>query len=436
MENGEAAGRMECGALKRGTFVIMFAAVALIAFLVVYLNTPREVPLFWDDGEWSGLLAVSCNAPTIVEFEDKIYMFYSVITENTISNNDDVVEWPREHILTDIMYIVFDGTNFSDPVPLTSASDHVSVTGNFFVFQGKLYAALSEWWIANYTSFETKAHVRLVVFDGNSWSEVQGPLRESEMGNHGFPAYFVYSDKVWMVYQNTDGSGHFINVFSYKTFDGSSWSEACNFTIPAEQPNVWMPLVVDEQLWFVWDNLSFYTDPVTQTKPHNDVWLGRFDGENWGNVTMLSTSDDVGENWGITTVKYQDEIITLWSSSYFKSSEPKDGGWVLRRFNISDGTLSELTPVISEKGYKCSPWSIAVFEGRLYVLWYSDYKNWRSMIEAFDGTEWSSMYRFDRGYDADGLFVYKNKLWVYGTLDSSNLNEAGWTYLRSYTRQS
>ena len=78
MKGSEAVGRKEHRAPKLGVFVIVFVVVALIAFLAVYLNTPREVSLVWDDGEWSELLAVNCNEPAIVEFEDKIYMFYSV----------------------------------------------------------------------------------------------------------------------------------------------------------------------------------------------------------------------------------------------------------------------------------------------------------------------------------------------------------------------
>jgi hypothetical protein len=436
MNSEESVGQKEYRAPKLSVFAIVFIAVTLVAFLVVYLNTPREASPAWDDGKWSEPLAVNCNEPSIVEFGDKIYMFYSVITENTINNDDDFVIAPQEHILTDVMYLVFDGTNFSELIPLTSASDKVSITGKFFVFKGKLYAALSEWWISNYTSYETKSHVRLEVFDGNSWIEAQGPLEESEMDNYGLPKYFVYSSKAWIVYQNTDGHGHFINVFSYKTFDGSSWSTVRNFTIPAKQPSDWTPLVVNDQLWFVWDNLSFYADPDTQTQPHNDVWLGRFDGKNWSNVTMLSPSDDTGGNWSFFPVRYQDELFTFWGSSYFDTSEHGEWDWVLRRFNLSDSTLGELTPVISERGYKCSPWSTRVFDGRLYVLWYSNYENWRTMIVAFNGTDWSSVYRFDRGYDADGLFVYKDKLWVYGTYESSKLNEAGWTYLRSYSRSS
>ncbi|MEM2999147.1 MAG: hypothetical protein QXV09_00475 [Candidatus Bathyarchaeia archaeon] len=431
MQNAAAADAKNRPASRLAVSAVVFILVTLVAFLFVYLNTPREVPLTWDGGEWSRLLAVNCNAPTIVEFENKIYMFYSVITENAVGNTAADEEWAGKQALKDIMYVVFDGATFSSPAWLTTPNDEISVNGSFFVFQGKLYAALYEWHITANSTSEVKSRVRLEVFDGKSWSEAEAPLTENEMDRNAAPLYLVGSNKVWMIYQNVDAQGRFVNGFTYKTFNGHSWSQAQNFTIPTPQPNAWMPLVMDDQLWFAWDNVGIQAD--AQIKPHTDVWLGCFNGENWRNVTRLTPNDDEGENWGVTAVKYQGSLVAFWSSSYFKSPEPKDGGWVLRSFSLSDGALGELTPVPSEKGYKLSPWSTTVFEGRLYVLWYSDYENWRSMIAAFDGAQWSSLYRFDRGYDAEGLFVYKNKLWVYGTYESSKPNEAGWTYLRSYS---
>ena len=92
-----------------------------------------------------------------------------------------------------------------------------------------------------------------------------------------------------------------------------------------------------------------------------------------------------------------------------------------------------MTPVKPESGYKCSTSSTRVYDDKLYVLWYSPYPDEKSMIVSFNGTEWSSVYHFDRGYDADGLFVFQDRLWAYGTYESSESNEAGWTYLRSYS---
>ncbi|MEJ5328156.1 MAG: hypothetical protein WHU54_07925 [Candidatus Bathyarchaeia archaeon] len=431
MQSDAAADKKEHPESKLAVSATVFILVTFAAFLFVYLNTPREVPLTWDEGEWGKLLAVNCNAPTVVEFEDKIYMFYSVITENALGGVANETS-AGDNALTDIMYVVFDGAKFSSPAWLTTPGDKISVNGSFFVFQDKLYAALSEWWIADGSNFEVKMRARLEVFDGSSWREAEAPLSENEMGNNWAPIYVAGSNKVWLIYQNTDAQGRFVNSFAYKTFNGNSWSKARSFALPTQQPNGWIPLAADDQLLFVWENLRI--NAGAGDKPHAEVWLGRFDGENWSNVTLLSPGDDSGENWGATAVKYQDELFVFWSSSYFKSPEPKDGGWVLRRFNIADGTLSELTAVPSEKGYRCSTSSITGFDGRLYVLWYSDYENWRSMIGAFDGSRWGSLYRFDRGYDADGLFVYRNKLWVYGTYESSTPNEAGWTYLRSYSR--
>ncbi len=130
MPSKDAADTKEHPASGLAISAVVFILMTLVAFLFVYLNTPREVPLTWDGGEWSGLLAVNCNAPTIVEFEDKIYMFYSVITENTIGDAADD-EWAGKQALRDIMYVVFDGATFSSPAWLTTPNDEISVNGSF-----------------------------------------------------------------------------------------------------------------------------------------------------------------------------------------------------------------------------------------------------------------------------------------------------------------
>ena len=217
--------------LKIGIFAVSLAAIVLSAFFLVNPKYSEPFSLTWDGGEWSDPLAVNCNSPSIVEFKSKLYMFYSVVTENTIGD-DDVVIKPQEHLLYDVLYRVFDGTNFSEPITLSSPTDKISVSGRYFVFKDELYVVLSEWWISNYTSYETESKVHLEVFDGNNWHQEQWPFVDDAYEFHDLK-YFVYADKVWAVWQYIDKpvAGHFSNVFGFRTFDGKAWSETRNLPI-------------------------------------------------------------------------------------------------------------------------------------------------------------------------------------------------------------
>jgi len=419
---------------------VALVAILLGASLVAYAAWQIQRPDFsfpgsaspnWEGGTWNNPLTVSSNAPSIVEFQGKIYMFYSLVTENTIGE-DDVVISPQEHLLFDVLYRVFDGKNFTEPVALSSPTDKVSVTGRYFVFKNELYVVLSEWWISNYTSYETGSRVHAEVFDGSNWREEQWPFVEDSYAFHEL-RYFVYADRLWALWQYMDRpvAGHFSDVFAFRTFDGAMWSETRNFTNPNSKPNDWRLTVTGDQLWFVWDKPTSIVDPNTHN-PHSEVWIGSFDGENWSNLTMISANDDTGANWGFFLTSYQDELLAFWGGEYFDASEHGNWVWTMRRLNLNSGTLGDLTPVSPESGYK--PSGVTVFDGKLYVLWASAYQNWKSMIQYFDGARWSSIYRFDRGFDVDGLFVYDNRIWTLGADETYELNEAGWVYLTSYTK--
>jgi hypothetical protein len=384
----EGASPKKRRVLKISVFAVSLALIVLGAFFLVNQNL-EPFSLNWDGGEWSEPLVVNCNSPSIVEFQGKIYMFYSVVTENTIGD-DDVVIGPQEHLLYDVLYRVFDGTNFSEPIALSSPTDKVSVSGRYFVFKDELYVVLSEWWISNYTSYETESKVHLEVFNGNNWrEEQQWPFVEDAYQFHDL-RYFVFADKVWAVWQYMDKpvAGHFSNVFGFRTFDGKTWTETRNFTNANTAPDDWRLTTADDQLWFVWGKSTPVRDPNTHN-PHNEVWIGRFDGENWSNVTMVSANDDTGANWGFFLTQYKDELLLFCGGEYFDTSEHGNWVWTMRRLNLNNGTLSELVPISPESGYK--PSGLCIYDGKLYMLWASAYQNWKSMVVYFDGEQWSSI---------------------------------------------
>ena len=418
-----------------GAVVAILLGASIVGYAVLLLQKSDSFLQFstssnWEGGTWSQPLTVSGNPPAVVEFQGKLYMFYSVVTENTIGS-DDVVVAPQEHLLYDVLYRVFDGKNFSTPVELSSPTDKISVSGRYFVFKNELHVVLSEWWISNYTSYETETRVHAEVFNGSSWHEEPWPFVEDAYAFHDL-RYFVYGDELWAVWQYMERpvAGHFSNVFGFRIFDGDEWTEVQNFTNPNTNPDDWRLTVADGQLWFVWSKSTGVRDPNSDN-PHNEVWVGRFDGESWSNVTMVSAADDTGANWGFFLANYRDDLLAIWGGEYFDTSAEGNWVWVVRRLNLSSGEWSELVPISPESGYK--PLGTCIYNGGFYVLWASAYQDWKSMIRYLDVDQWSSIYHFDRGYDADGLFVFDNKLWALGADGSYGLNETGTTYLRSYT---
>src|SRR3990172_6601004 len=90
---------------KRNAVMVLVVGIAIVVLAASWLvqldyQNPFQAPAspYWNGGEWSDPLDVSMNQPAIVEFQGKLFMFFSVVTENTIGD-DDVVIKPQEHLL-------------------------------------------------------------------------------------------------------------------------------------------------------------------------------------------------------------------------------------------------------------------------------------------------------------------------------------------------
>jgi hypothetical protein len=217
-----------------------------------------------------------------VEYDGKLFMFYSTVTKDTI-NEDDAIG-PGEYQLWDIFYRTYDGLHYSKETALTSPTDEVRVHADFVVNADKLYALLREEWISNYTSYEWASRVSMKFFDGDEWHDAPGPYAEGEL-LYGAPQYFAFGGEIGAVRKNQEPNIYMPNEFSFKTFNGSSWSAPRNFSIPTGEPNNWKFVVVDNQLWVVWENVTVQTYQPPYHR-EEDIYIGRLEGEEWQNVTQ------------------------------------------------------------------------------------------------------------------------------------------------------
>jgi hypothetical protein len=240
------------------------------------------------------------------------------------------------------------------------------------------------------------------------------PYKEGEL-LYGALQYFAFGGEIWAV-KNQEPNIYMPNEFSFKTYNGSSWSSPRNFSFPTSQPNNWKFVAVDTQLWVVWENVTVQTYQPPYHR-EEDIYMGRLEGEELQNVTQVSLLVDAGSNIWPYAFAYQDEIFVFWSSEHFGGSD-----LVFRRFNLSDGSLSELAKASPDPAYKINFSAEAcLYDGQLYLLG-------GNVIWNFNGTSWSSGYRFpDRSYSQ--LFVFAGRLWVKASTSTN-----GQTALRSYLK--
>jgi hypothetical protein len=275
---------------------------------------------------------------------------------------------------------------------------------------GKLYALLSEKWIANYTSYEWASRVRLEWLDGSVWREAPSPFSNQSETYFGLRV-LVVGDKAWLVWVQP-----WSDVFSFKTFDGETWSETRNATFPTSAPNGQSFTVLDGKFWAVWENQTIRQGPpVFHT--HEDIYVGSFDGENWSDVAWLNMPDDDDTNLGPFMVGFMGERLVFWESEYFSPS-----ALAVRRIG-ADGVLGAFEAVSPAGQY-----GACVYEGKLYVFWNAGYTQ-RGIVRSFNGTTWSSDYELN-DMTIENMFVYSGKLWVYASQGS---REGEKTMIRSFS---
>ena len=402
---------------RRGVLVALAAflvVIAVMASLLVCLNFLGESSRSWEDGQWSPMQTVNFGWPSPVEFQGKLFMFYSAVTKDTYDYKDDMIE-PGEYVLHDVFYRTFDGNNFSDTVALSNPVDEVSTEGGCFVYGGKLYALLSEKWIVNYTSYEWVSRVRLEWLDGSVWREAPSPFGNQSETYYGL-RMLVVGDKAWLVWVQP-----WSDVFSFKTFDGKIWSETRNATFPTLAPNGQSFTVLDGKLWAVWENQTIRQGPpVFHT--HEDIYVGSFDGENWSDVAWLNMPDDDATNLGPFMVAFQGSRFVFWESEYFSPS-----ALAMRRIG-ADGVLGAFEAVSPVGQYGSGSAGACVYEEKLYVFRNSGYPQ-RGLVRSFNGTTWSSVYKLS-DMAIENMFVFAGKLWVYASQGS---RDGDTTMIRSFT---
>ncbi len=338
-------------------------------------------------------------------------MFYSSITKDTHTYTSDFLK-PSEYFLYDTFYRTFDGENVSDAVAVSNPADEVSTEGGCFVYNGKLYALLTEKWIVNYTSYEWTSQSKLKWFDGTRWEEASGAFSQNEI--HYGAKVLGIDDKAWLIWVQPG-----YNVFSFKTFDGETWSETRNAVFPTSAPNGQSFTVLDGKLWAVWENQTVRQGPpVFHT--HEDIYVGSFDGENWSDVAWLNMPDDDATNLGPFMVGFMGERFVFWESEYFSPS-----ALAIRRLG-ADGVLGVFEAVSPVGQYGSGSAGACVYEGKLYVFWNSHYQG---LVRSFDGTTWSSVYELS-GMAVENMFVYGGKLWVYASQGS---RDGDTTMIRSFS---
>ncbi|MGE5637728.1 MAG: hypothetical protein ACM3WQ_03380 [Chloroflexota bacterium] len=399
--------------MKRIAITIATLLILIVLGISLFFYDSPKTSLNWDGGIWSEPQTLPFASSETIQFKDNLLMFYTKITKDTM-NMDDAIE-PDEYQLWDVFYRVYDGSNYSEEIPLTNSTDEIRVQADFLIYNDNLYAILREEWINNFTSYDWTTRVRMQFFDGTQWHNIVGPYVEDEL-LFGAPQYCVYNNEIWAIRKNQEPNVFMPNSYSYKTFDGISWSTPQNFSFPTCEPHNWKFMILNNQLWSVWENVTVQTYQSPYYREAN-MYLGCFDGENWTNVTMMSLPETIGSsNWPCAVV-YNGELLIFWSNTNVDETD-----LILKRFNLNNFSLNELAKDSSGSKYKINfNVETCTYNDRLYMLV-------GGLIWNFNGTSLSESYRFpDQIYGR--LFVFKDKLWT--VISNSDVEK---TFIRNYVR--
>jgi hypothetical protein len=402
-----------------GPYVFGAAAAVLAAALLVNslfpLPGPEAAPdLSWDGGRWSATEELTGYSrgipyePRITVFQGKLYLFYGVVSKNT--GEDDLEEDPGEYALFDVAYRTLDGRDWSAEQLITSPDDGVSNSVvDVVAFNGSLYVVFEESWISDEQDLSWNYSLSMLRFDGQRWAAAPSPLGANQTWDrYGRLDIFVFAGRIWAV-GDLGGSGR-------REFDGAAWSPLEQFALPMDNADQESFLDWNGALWALWtQDVSVYgTGQV-----HQGVFLARYDGYGFGNITNLSASGGAGGVQTPAFIPFDGGLAVCWEST--NNAGGGNGSRVLLDTYAPGSGLGDLTVVSSGKaGQNFNP-QPCVYNDRLYVLWKNSVakpsgESWRDYIRSFDRERWSPIYALpgpkQTTKDFPHLAVYDGRLWA------------------------
>ena len=316
--------------------------------------------------------------PTPVVYKDKLYLFWS-----SSDTNSTPAGAPGT---SDVLYRVFDGTNW------TKTNALASVTGT----------------------------------DGNKWDDAR-------------PNGVVYNDKLYMVWTRTMyQDGHSLMKIVGRVFDGTNWGDLTYLSAPSNITLCDSPFMTlyKTNIYLVWHAKNTVTGDY-------EVMLSTFDGVKWSTPISIYHVTDPASGYISTPrltvynnpVTHNAELWGIWQTygGAAVARSPLDCDIVGRVFNgTAWGDTFEVTPP-TDTGMDRNPW-IYAFNNRVYVVWESldpttkDGSDSDIVMRVNDGEGWGDITLLSRPGDRDfldqnaehnlgdddevSLGVYNNKLYA------------------------
>ena len=223
-----------------------------------------------------------------IVFRDTLYFVWSQIPVIGSHLNGSGSEYRR------IVYRTFDGTSWG-PISV-AAQDNVSFFGmsELAIFKDRLWVSFQ-----TNTSESTDMDIFACSFDGSSWTapqRVNPAVDKSPVPRQNLNARMgVYQDRLYCVWQSLDtiakSSSNYDIMMS--SCDGGTWSYAEQVNRPNDEGQDKFPDVKSNAgiLYIVWSS----DDNKTTDEQHDtDIMIRSFDGQKWGQATLVSPFNDNG----------------------------------------------------------------------------------------------------------------------------------------------
>ncbi len=318
---------------------------------------------------------------------------------------------------TQIRVKVYDGSSWSSvdggaTTGLNRDSANNAENPSLAVYNSKLYLAWDEF-------YSSRSQIRVKAYDGSSWSFVDGGavtgLNYDTGQNAALTSMSVYDSKLYLAW-------HEDNQIRVKVYDGSSWSfadggGATGLNKDTSKSASYVSLIVfDSKLYAAWQ------EPDSLSKEQIRVKV--YDGSSWsfvdGDAATGLNYNTAAHSKYVSTSVYNSKLYVAWQefdSTFQIRVKVYDGSsWSF----VDGGGTTGLNKDTSESGENTS---MSVFNAILYLTWNeangSNKKQIR--VKSYDGSSWSFVDgNGDNGLNKDSsvnasypvAYVFDSKLYI------------------------
>lgn len=211
-------------------------------------------------------------------------------------------------------------------------------------------------------------------------------------GDDIMPNVCKYRNEIWLTWQSasegiTNGQDQDIVV---KNFNGETWGDVKELSssdnVGADTTPVSM--VFNSNLYIAWAT----NDEIDSAGSDWDIVIRKHDGAGWGNAVEITDINDSGDDYRPQLCEFKGKLYIAWQSWDSSTSDGADADIVLKVFD-NETWQPVAKPMIGDDGDDSSA-QLQVFNDLMYLIWSTDDKAGNGadldiLSRSFDGTQWN-----------------------------------------------